>query len=160
MAHMLWDTFTNIQVASGYLLIKSGWHYILLILNSYCPSLWWRIIGCITVLPDSSVTTIMTSLSLLLWLCGHCQYQSCLYKKNLSLWDSHMLNNALQDNLFEWHFTIRGPADSEFDGGLYHGRIILPPEYPMKPPSIILLTVSTPYDWKHVFVCLFLCQQP
>jgi len=48
---------------------------------------------------------------------------------------------ALKDNLFEWHFTIRGPADSEFDGGIYHGRIILPPEYPMKPPSIIILTV-------------------
>ncbi len=46
-----------------------------------------------------------------------------------------------QDNLFEWHFTIRGPADSEFEGGIYHGRIVLPPEYPMKPPSIILLTV-------------------
>ena len=47
----------------------------------------------------------------------------------------------LQDNLFEWHFTIRGPADSDFENGVYHGRIILPPEYPMKPPSIILLTV-------------------
>lgn len=44
--------------------------------------------------------------------------------------------------MFEWHFTIRGPADSEFEGGIYHGRIVLPPEYPMKPPSIILLTVS------------------
>ena len=49
----------------------------------------------------------------------------------------------IQDNLFEWHFTIRGPADTEFDGGLYHGRIILPPEYPMKPPSIIVLTVCS-----------------
>ena len=49
---------------------------------------------------------------------------------------------CFQDNLFEWHFTIRGPVDSEFDGGLYHGRIVLPPEYPMKPPSIIILTVS------------------
>lgn len=49
---------------------------------------------------------------------------------------------CFQDNLFEWHFTIRGPADSEFEGGIYHGRIVLPPEYPMKPPSIILLTVS------------------
>lgn len=48
----------------------------------------------------------------------------------------------LQDNLFEWHFSVRGPPDSEFDGGVYHGRIVLPPEYPMKPPSIILLTVS------------------
>lgn len=47
----------------------------------------------------------------------------------------------VQDNLFEWHFSVRGPPDSDFDGGVYHGRIVLPPEYPMKPPSIILLTV-------------------
>lgn len=46
----------------------------------------------------------------------------------------------LEDNIFEWHFTIRGPADTDFDGGIYHGRILLPHEYPMKPPSIILLT--------------------
>ena len=48
----------------------------------------------------------------------------------------------IQDNLFEWHFTIRGPEGTEFEGGFYHGRIILPSEYPMKPPSIILMTVS------------------
>ena len=47
----------------------------------------------------------------------------------------------LSDNLFEWHFTVRGPADTEFDGGIYHGRIVLPPDYPMKPPNIIVLTV-------------------
>lgn len=46
----------------------------------------------------------------------------------------------LEDNIFEWHFTIRGPPDSDFDGGIYHGRILLPAEYPMKPPSIIMLT--------------------
>ena len=48
----------------------------------------------------------------------------------------------LEDNLFEWHFTILGPQGTEFEGGCYHGRISLPTEYPMKPPSIILLTVS------------------
>ena len=47
----------------------------------------------------------------------------------------------LSDNLFEWHFTVRGPADTEFDGGIYHGRIILPPDYPMKPPNFVFLTV-------------------
>ncbi len=47
----------------------------------------------------------------------------------------------LQDNLFEWHFTIQGPQGTEFEGGRYHGRILLPTEYPMKPPSIILMTV-------------------
>jgi ubiquitin-protein ligase len=47
----------------------------------------------------------------------------------------------LEDNLFEWHFTIRGPVDTEFQGGIYHGRIILPAEYPFKPPSISFMTV-------------------
>ena len=45
----------------------------------------------------------------------------------------------LEDNLFEWHFTIRGPPGTAFEGGRYHGRITLPPEYPFKPPSIALL---------------------
>lgn len=48
----------------------------------------------------------------------------------------------LEDNLFEWHFTVQGPSATEFESGLYHGRILLPSEYPMKPPNIILLTVS------------------
>ncbi|KAK2114041.1 Ubiquitin-conjugating enzyme E2 J1 [Saguinus oedipus] len=54
----------------------------------------------------------------------------------------HYHAQPLEDNLFEWHFTVRGPPDSDFDGGVYHGRIVLPPEYPMKPPSIILLTLQ------------------
>lgn len=49
--------------------------------------------------------------------------------------------HPLEDNLFEWHFTMRGPQSSEFEGGIYHGRILLPTQYPMKPPNIILLTV-------------------
>ena len=48
----------------------------------------------------------------------------------------------MQDNIFEWQFAIRGPRDSEFEGGIYHGRIQLPPEYPFKPPAFMLLTVK------------------
>jgi len=48
----------------------------------------------------------------------------------------------IEGNLFEWHFTIRGPISTEFEEGIYHGRILFPVEYPMKPPSIILLTES------------------
>ena len=47
----------------------------------------------------------------------------------------------LEDDIFEWHFTIRGPPDTDFAGGIYHGRILLSPEYPFKPPHIIFLTV-------------------
>jgi ubiquitin-conjugating enzyme E2 J1 len=52
----------------------------------------------------------------------------------------------LDDNLFEWHFTVRGPPDSDFATGVYHGRIILPTEYPMKPPSIIMLTPNGRFE--------------
>ncbi|XP_014787367.1 mucin-5AC [Octopus bimaculoides] len=52
----------------------------------------------------------------------------------------------LDDNLFEWHFTIRGPIDTDFDGGIFHGRIVLPPDYPMKPPSIIILTPNGRFE--------------
>lgn len=52
----------------------------------------------------------------------------------------------LEDNLFEWHFTFRGPTDSDFKDGIYHGRITLPPEYPMKPPSIMLLTPNGRFE--------------
>ncbi|QSL64823.1 hypothetical protein MERGE_002126 [Pneumocystis wakefieldiae] len=40
-----------------------------------------------------------------------------------------------EDNIFEWHFTIRGVPGSEFNGGRYHGKIFLPPQYPFRPPS-------------------------
>ncbi|XP_043075322.1 ubiquitin-conjugating enzyme E2 J1 [Puntigrus tetrazona] len=58
----------------------------------------------------------------------------------------HYHAQPLEDNLFEWHFSVRGPPDSDFDGGVYHGRIVLPPEYPMKPPSIILLTPNGRFE--------------
>ncbi|XP_017293205.1 ubiquitin-conjugating enzyme E2 J1 [Kryptolebias marmoratus] len=58
----------------------------------------------------------------------------------------HYHAQPLEDNLFEWHFSVRGPPDSDFDGGIYHGRIVLPPEYPMKPPSIILLTPNGRFE--------------
>eukprot|EP00762_Andalucia_godoyi_P003224 ANDGO_01060.mRNA.1 Ubiquitin-conjugating enzyme E2 32 len=52
----------------------------------------------------------------------------------------------LDDNLFEWHFTLRGPPDTVYEGGFYHGRMILPEEYPFKPPSFIFLTPSGRFE--------------
>lgn len=33
-------------------------------------------------------------------------------------------------------FLQRGPDDSPFAGGEYHGVLLFPPEYPFKPPGI------------------------
>ncbi|CAM9698636.1 unnamed protein product, partial [Phaeothamnion confervicola] len=43
-------------------------------------------------------------------------------------------------NMFAWHFTFLGPKGTPYEGGLYHGALTLPPEYPLKPPSVKLLT--------------------
>lgn len=64
-------------------------------------------------------------------------------KKNKS---SYYTAFPLEDNIYEWHFTIRGPRDSEFEGGIYHGRIILPEEYPLRPPDIIFSTENGRFE--------------
>ncbi|PWN91770.1 UBC-like protein [Acaromyces ingoldii] len=46
----------------------------------------------------------------------------------------------LEDNIFEWHYTLRGPSSSEFEDGIYHGRILLPAEYPFRPPNVMIMT--------------------
>ncbi|KAL9128928.1 MAG: hypothetical protein Q9217_002482 [Psora testacea] len=52
----------------------------------------------------------------------------------------------LESNLFEWHFTLRGPPSTPYSTGVYHGRIILPPTYPLRPPSFRFLTPSGRFE--------------
>lgn len=66
--------------------------------------------------------------------------------KELSFSTDEYYAQPVEDNLFEWHFTVRGPPETDFELGIYHGRIVLPPEYPMKPPSIILLTPNGRFE--------------
>ncbi|KAJ7483453.1 UBC-like protein [Mycena latifolia] len=47
-----------------------------------------------------------------------------------------------EKNILTWNFLIRGPADSPFAGGEYHGVLQFPAEYPFKPPGIKMLTPS------------------
>ncbi|KAG9063189.1 hypothetical protein KI688_004790 [Linnemannia hyalina] len=54
--------------------------------------------------------------------------------------------NPLETDIFEWHFTIRGPEETEFEGGLYHGRILLPNNYPFAPPSLMFLTPNGRFE--------------
>ncbi|KAF9924616.1 Ubiquitin-conjugating enzyme E2 J1 [Linnemannia zychae] len=54
--------------------------------------------------------------------------------------------SPLETDIFEWHFTIRGPEETEFEGGLYHGRILLPNNYPFAPPSLMFLTPNGRFE--------------
>jgi ubiquitin-conjugating enzyme E2 J1 len=53
---------------------------------------------------------------------------------------------VLEDNIFEWHFAVRGAWESDFAGGIYHGRILMPAEYPFKPPAFVMLTPSGRFE--------------
>ena len=44
-----------------------------------------------------------------------------------------------ESNILEWHYVIEGSEDSPYHGGYYHGKLIFPKEYPLKPPSVIML---------------------
>jgi ubiquitin-conjugating enzyme E2 J2 len=46
----------------------------------------------------------------------------------------------LQSNILEWHYIVRGPESSPYTGGMYHGKLKFPPEFPFKPPSIYMIT--------------------
>uniref|UniRef100_A0A0K0EN89 Ubiquitin-conjugating enzyme E2 J2 n=1 Tax=Strongyloides stercoralis TaxID=6248 RepID=A0A0K0EN89_STRER len=48
----------------------------------------------------------------------------------------------LEENICEWHFCITGASDTPYVGGYYHGKLIFPPEFPFKPPSIYMITPS------------------
>jgi ubiquitin-conjugating enzyme E2 J1 len=52
----------------------------------------------------------------------------------------------LESDLFEWHFTVRGPPSDGFKGGRYHGRIIFPADYPFKPPNFVFLTENGRFE--------------
>ncbi|KAI1414371.1 UBC-like protein [Hypoxylon sp. FL1857] len=54
--------------------------------------------------------------------------------------------SPLESDLFEWHFTLRGPPNSAFAEGIYHGRIVLPPTYPLRPPSFRFTTPSGRFE--------------
>jgi ubiquitin-protein ligase len=55
----------------------------------------------------------------------------------------------LTTNLRHWHFSFVGVQGSVYEEGIYHGRILLPKDYPMSPPRIQLWTPNgrfKPYE--------------
>jgi len=47
-----------------------------------------------------------------------------------------------EKNVLTWDYIIRGPPDSPYAGGEYHGQLMFPAEYPFKPPGIKMITPS------------------
>ncbi|KAK9804549.1 hypothetical protein WJX73_007857 [Symbiochloris irregularis] len=62
------------------------------------------------------------------------------YKKLIKEPVDNIQAHPVPRNLLEWRFVLQGPAGSDFAGGHYHGKLVFPPDYPWRPPSISMLT--------------------
>jgi len=56
------------------------------------------------------------------------------------LTNPRVYTTPLEHNILEWHYVIEGSRDTPYEGGFYWGKLIFPKEYPLKPPSVIMLT--------------------
>ncbi|KAJ0407818.1 hypothetical protein P43SY_008279 [Pythium insidiosum] len=52
----------------------------------------------------------------------------------------------LEKNILEWYYVITGTDGTPYEGGYYFGKLKFPPEYPMKPPSVLMLTPSGRFE--------------
>jgi ubiquitin-conjugating enzyme E2 J2 len=47
-----------------------------------------------------------------------------------------------ESNILEMHYVIEGSKGSPYEGGVYHGKLVFPKEYPLKPPGVMMYTPS------------------
>ena len=51
-----------------------------------------------------------------------------------------------EDNILIWNYVLEGAKGTAYEGGWYHGQLTFPKEYPMKPPSIMMITPSGRFE--------------
>lgn len=47
-----------------------------------------------------------------------------------------------ESNILELHYVVEGSKGTPYEGGVYHGKLIFPKQYPLRPPGVIMLTPS------------------
>ena len=62
---------------------------------------------------------------------------------------------VIQDDkdIHTFYYVIRGNDDSDYEGGYYLGKIVLPPDYPTKNPAFYMLTPSGRFEINKL-ICL------
>ncbi|KAL2749377.1 ubiquitin-conjugating enzyme E2 J2 [Vespula maculifrons] len=52
----------------------------------------------------------------------------------------YVLAEPVPSNILEWHYVVKGPEKTPYEGGFYHGKLVFPGEFPFQPPSIYMTT--------------------
>ena len=56
------------------------------------------------------------------------------------LTNPRVYTTPIESNILEWHYVVEGSSGTPYEGGYYWGKLIFPKEYPLKPPSVLMLT--------------------
>jgi len=67
-----------------------------------------------------------------------------LYQKDNFKFPNLLLKPS--DNLSIWYFIVYDLKDTEYEDGIYLGKVILPPKYPFKAPDFQFLTPSGRFE--------------
>ncbi|CAK9818208.1 Ubiquitin-conjugating enzyme E2 J2 [Anthophora quadrimaculata] len=52
----------------------------------------------------------------------------------------YVVAEPVPSNILEWHYVVKGPEKTPYEGGYYHGKLVFPGEFPFQPPSIYMIT--------------------
>lgn len=52
----------------------------------------------------------------------------------------YILAEPVPSNILEWHYVVKGPEKTPYEGGFYHGKLVFPIQFPFQPPSIYMTT--------------------
>ena len=59
-----------------------------------------------------------------------------------------------ETTLLQWHFIIIGPADTLYEGGIFHGQIMFSEKYPFEAPKIKFYNILHPNVHLNGNVCI------
>ena len=58
----------------------------------------------------------------------------------------HYVISGLEDGPYAGAIDICLAPLTVYSGGVYHGRLLFPPEYPLKPPGIMMITPNGRFE--------------
>jgi ubiquitin-protein ligase len=58
----------------------------------------------------------------------------------------NLILRPAENNMLKWYFIIYNLDDTPFKNGVYFGKILLPDEYPLKPPDFIFITPNGRFE--------------